>query len=128
MHPNNNVIAVAFRNSIKIYQILYNEVRVVKEILVSFCREVGFNRSGSLMFARVGGKQGSKIYLYSAINNYEFMEVLSANKPIEAVRFSPLDNLIYAVHHRGFYTWNADSLFKHRTDYAGEIAFEVVGA
>lgn len=122
------MIAVAFKNSVKIYQILYNEIRVIREILVSFCKDIGFNRSGSIMFAKVGGKQGSKIYLYNAINNYEFMEVLSANKPIEAVRFSPLDNLIYAIHHRGYYTWNAESLFKHRSDYSGEIAFEIKGA
>lgn len=127
VHPSSNVIAVAFKNSIKIYQILYNEIRGVKEILVSFCKDIGFNRSGSILFAKVGGKQGSKIYLYNAINNYEFMEVLSANKPIEAIRFSPLDHIIYAIHQHGYYTWNAESLFKHRSDYGGEVPFQIKG-
>lgn len=80
------------------------------------------------MYAKVGGKQGSKIYLYNALNNYEFMEVLSANKPIEAIRFSALDQTIYAIHRQGYYTWSAESLFKHRSDFAGEVPFQIKGA
>lgn len=70
IHPVSSIIAIAFKNTIKIYHVLYNELKVIKEILISHTKEVGFNRSGSIMYAKISGKQGSKIYLYNTLNNY----------------------------------------------------------
>ena len=94
---------------------------------VSHGREVGFSRSGNMMYVKVSGKQGGKIYLYNTINNYELLEVLSSNKPIESVRFSSFDNLIYGIHQNGYYTWSLDSLFKHRMENTMEIPFVIKG-
>lgn len=58
------------------------------------------------MYCKVSGKQGSKIYLYNTLNNYEYMEILSSNRPIDVVRFSQLDNIIYGVHQNGYYFWS----------------------
>jgi hypothetical protein len=127
IHPVASVIGVAFRNAVRVYQVLYNELKVAKEILISHCREVGFNRSGSIMYAKVSGKQGSKIYLYNALSNYEYMEVLSSNRPIDAVRFTLLDHIVYGIHQNGYYFWSLDSLFKQRGENAVEIGFPVRG-
>jgi hypothetical protein len=70
MHPNRPVVAVVFKNVIRVYFVLYNEFKVVKEIQLSHCKEVGFNNSGNVMYAKLGGKQGSKIYLYNTLVNY----------------------------------------------------------
>lgn len=114
VHPVASVIAVAFRSSVRVYQVLYNELKVIKDILVSHCREVGFNRSGSIMYVKVSGKQGSKIYLYNTLSHYDYLEVLSSNRPIDNVRFSLLDHIVYGIHPTGYYYWSLDSNFKHR--------------
>jgi hypothetical protein len=106
IHPVLSIIGVAFKNAVKVYQVLYNELKVVKEILISHCREVGFNRSGSIMYAKVSGKQGSKVYLYNALANYDYMEVLSSNRPIDTLRFSHLDHIVYGIHQNGYYFWS----------------------
>lgn len=68
------------------------------------------------MYAKISGKQGSKIYLYNVLNNYEFLEVLSSNRPIDTIRFSPFDNVVYGIHSNGYYSWSLESLFKQRME------------
>jgi hypothetical protein len=70
IHPVNSILCIAYKNTLKIYHVLYNEVKILKDILISHCKEIGFNKSGSLMYAKISGKQGSKIYLYNVLNNY----------------------------------------------------------
>jgi hypothetical protein len=70
IHPVNSILGIAFKNTLKLYHVMYSELKVIKEILISHCKEVGFNKSGSIMYAKVSGKQGSKIYLYNALSNY----------------------------------------------------------
>ena len=76
------MVAVVFRNVVRVYYVLYNEFKLVKEIQLSHCKEVGFNNTGGVMHAKLGGKQGSKIYLYNTLNNYECLEILNTGKPV----------------------------------------------
>ena len=71
MHPNRHLIGVAFKNIMRIYMVLYNDFKIVKELHLSHCKEVGFSNGGTIMHAKLGGKQGSKIYLYNILNNFE---------------------------------------------------------
>lgn len=63
-------MALAYKKCIRIYMVLYNEFKLVKELTLAHCKVLGFNNSGSIMHAKLGGKQGSKIYLYNTQNNY----------------------------------------------------------
>ena len=63
-------MAVAFKNTVRIYMILYSDFKVIKELNLSHCKELGFNNSGSMMHAKLGGKQGSKIYLYNVLTGF----------------------------------------------------------
>lgn len=114
VHPATLVIGVAFRNVVRVYNILYSELKLIREVQVSHCKDIGFNNSGSIMYIKVSGKQGSKIYLYNTLNNYELIETLSASKPLESVKFGNYDSLIYGFHQNGYYIWSVDSHFKHR--------------
>lgn len=79
------------------------------------------------MYAKVSGKQGSKIYLFNTLNNYEHLEVLSSNRPIDCVRFSHLDHIVYGVYSQGYYFWSLESLFKQRGEQ-NDIGFNIKGA
>ena len=57
-------MAVAFDKKIKIYYILFNEFKVLKEIPCSQCSDIIFSNSGLILLAIVRGKNGTKAYLY----------------------------------------------------------------
>ena len=65
--------------------------------------------------------------LEHALNNYEHLEILSSNKPIDCVRFSHLDHIVYGVHAQGYYYWSLESLFKQRGEQ-NNIGFAIRGA
>ena len=64
IHPNRPMIAIAFDKKIKIYYILFNEFRVLKEISCSQCSDLIFSNSGFILLAIVKGKSGTKAYLF----------------------------------------------------------------
>ena len=73
LHPTQPIIAVAFKSTVKVYLVLYNELKVTKEIQIAHCKEVGFSNSGNLFYAKVSGRQGSKLYLYTPNERYEHL-------------------------------------------------------
>lgn len=54
--------------------------------------------------------------------------MLSTNRPVEYLKWSPLDNIIYAFHKSGFYLWNIDTMFKQRQESTVNINFSIKGA
>lgn len=55
------------------------------------------------------------------------MEALSVGKKIEAVRWSCLDNNLYAFHSQGYFSWGVSSLYKNRVDNSLVFPFEMKG-
>lgn len=128
IHPNRPIIGVVFKNVIRVYIVLYNQFKVMKEIQLSHCRQLGFNKSGSIMYAKLSGKQGSKIYLYNTLNNFESIEILNTARPVNQILWTNLDTILYAVHPNGYYTWTTDSMFKQRYDSNMNLSFSITGA
>lgn len=64
IHPNRPIIAVAFDKKIRLYYIMFNEFKVLKDINCSLIKELVFNNSGSMLAAIMRGKNGTKVYLY----------------------------------------------------------------
>lgn len=100
---------------------------MVKEITLAHCKGLGFNNSGSVLYAKLAGKQGSKIYLYNS-NNFEPIEVISTSRPVIDILWTPYDTAVYAVHNNGFYSWTLDSLFKQKSDSTFNFKFDIKGA
>ena len=38
IHPSRNIMAVAFKNTVRIYMILYSDFKVLKELNLSHCK------------------------------------------------------------------------------------------
>ena len=70
IHPYSEIIAIAIKSKVRIYQILYNELFHIKDILVSNCNEMFFSNSGQFLSIVVSGKNGSKCYVYKTNENY----------------------------------------------------------
>ncbi len=64
IHPNRPIIAVAFDKKVRLYYIMFNEFKILKDISCSLVKELVFNNSGSILTAIMRGKNGTKIYLY----------------------------------------------------------------
>ena len=109
-------MAVAFKNTVRIYTILYSDFKVLKELHLNHCKEIGFNNSGSMMYAKLGGKQGSKIYIYNLLSNFDCVEILNTSRPVLSIHWSTFDTAIFALHSSGYYHWHINSLFKQRQD------------
>lgn len=79
------------------------------------------------MHAKLGGKQGSKIYLYNLNNNYECIEVLNTSRPVINIMWSSFDTVVYGVHPNGYYCWGIDSLFRQRYDSTHQFNYTIKG-
>jgi hypothetical protein len=128
IHPAKSIVAIAFKNCLRVYLILYNDFKVLKELPLSHCKEVGFSNGGAVMHAKLGGKQGSKIYLYNLEHNYDCIEILNTSRPVIQILWTPFDLAVYAVHANGYYTWGTDSMFKLKYDSSLKLGFAVRGA
>jgi len=80
------------------------------------------------MYAKLGGKQGSKIYLYNLNNNYECIEVLNTSRPAIKILWSPFDTTIYGVHANGYYSWGVESMFRQKQDSGYQFNYNILGA
>jgi hypothetical protein len=108
--------------------VLYHDFKIVKELPLSNCKEIGFSSGGGIMHAKLGGKQGNKIYLYSINNNYECIEVLNTSRPVISMMWSPFDTTVYGVHANGYYYWGVDSMFRQKYDSTHQFGYNVRGA
>jgi hypothetical protein len=107
--------------------ILYSDFKVIKELHLANCKDIGFSNGGTVMHAKLGGKQGSKIYLYNTLNNYECIEVLNTGRPVGSIIWNIHDTTIYAIYEAGYYYWSINSQFKQRQDSSYEFDFVIKG-
>ena len=99
----------------------------MKEISVGHCREVGFSHGGVYMYALVGGKQGSKVYLYNALSSgFSQIQILSLPRRIIKLYWSNHDSTLHALTTKSHSNWSIASNFKQRVD-SEDYKFDIKG-
>jgi len=132
LHPSGNQLLVGLRERVRLYNIMFDTIKLFREIPIKNCRELQFSNGGQMFAATMG----ITIFVYSTYGYsvqsgmqqlYAFTGHLS---PVKRVLWSPDDTFMYTAGMDGnVYGWdliknqrNDDVNMNRNTSFTGLVA------
>lgn len=125
-HPFVPTLAIAFKTIVKLYCILYSELKEIKQLAIPRARKVFYSSRGNFFGCVTGKGKGTKISLFDT-RNYALVETLwVGGDPID-IFWSEYDNFIYVAAEHALLFWTVEDVFKNRREVSKETKGKTVG-